>query len=172
LRAQEEPPPEEQREGEPGAQKAPPVFSPLQKASVGRAGSLCCPPPFECPQSGCREAFFSLRFGVLRQERCRKRLKAILEGRDRTSCEQSDFHSSRCCGRDTHCRSDCNFRLLSVRGGGQADDVFDFDDPRGHLPLFRLRRRKHNKQRVHEPSGLRSRRGEGGHREEQYSLLD
>ena len=67
LKAWEELPPEEEWEGEPGGQKALPVFSPLQKSSVGRAGSPCCPPPFECPQSGYREAFFSLRFVGLKR---------------------------------------------------------------------------------------------------------
>ena len=53
-----EPDSEPELEGELGAHRAPQAFSPLQKDSVGRAGSLCSPPPFECLEAGCRGAFF------------------------------------------------------------------------------------------------------------------
>ena len=73
----------------------------------------------------------------MKQEHGRKRLKAILDGRERTSCEQSDFHSSRCCGRNTHCWSNRNVRLLSVRSGKQTDDdIFVVDlGLCGHMPI-------------------------------------
>ena len=57
----------------------------------------------------------------MKQKQTRKSLKAEFGGRERTSCEQSEFYSRRCCCRHSDHRRHRDPRLLPVRGGREAD---------------------------------------------------
>ena len=126
--------------------------------------------------------FFRLRFDRLKQQLGRKRLKAMADGRERTSCEQSELHSGRCCGRDTHCRRHRDVGVLSVRGGRQTDhDVLHVNGPCGHLPICSMRKRDDTGRCLERASGVfwreddlrfLSRRGHGCHWKEQHGVLD